>query len=314
MNKKDSFFITDDRYLETARQQVPSFFEVISEKNSENRYVIISKFATKIENLGIMASAISFEDAVLVKKALGKPKFVPVDKFVKDLREIKSLHEISLIKKAVGICECALERTIAEIKPGVRENELKASFIYHSLNGGADNVAFDTIVVSGKGTSVPHATTGTKKIAPKDIIMFDCGVKYKGYCNDMTRMFFIGEPPLKIKKMYTIVEKALKMSEEFIKLGRATDLAYENVVNFFKSHEMEKNFLHSLGHGVGIEVHESPSIGRKKSLFKENQVFTIEPGLYFDNFGGIRLENMYFIDSKGNVNNLNKMPIDVKVI
>lgn len=207
-------------------------------------------------------------------------------------REVKTEKEILLIKKACKIAQRAFYKVIKQLKVGVTELEIKEKVERYMVEYGADEPAFETIVAFGKGSAVPHHVTSKKKLTLNQPVLIDMGARYKGYVSDLTRTVFFGTPEKKFIKAYDLVLRANLLAEEKIKKGYSTDDCDRLVREYFKGENVEEYFTHSLGHGVGLEVHEFPTLSIKKSSkLKENSTFTIEPGLYYDGKFGIRIED-----------------------
>ncbi|WP_048056354.1 M24 family metallopeptidase [Methanocaldococcus fervens] len=222
-----------------------------------------------------------------------------VSEKIKELRMIKDKEEIKLIKKAAEISDKAINyvsNNLEDIK-NLNEYELVAEIEYIMKKHGSIKPAFDSIVVSGKKTSFPHALPTKDKI--KDILLIDIGAVYNGYCSDITRTFLLKDDE-EMRKIYNLVYEAKELAEEHLKEGVSAK-EIDNIVRAFFG-DYEKLFIHSLGHGVGLEVHEEPRLSNKLKediILKEGMVVTIEPGLYLKNRFGVRIEDLYLIKKNG---------------
>ncbi len=217
--------------------------------------------------------------------------------FLSKAREIKGKKELSYIKKACKIIQRAYYSAIKEIKLGMTEIELKDILEGYILKYGADGVGFETIVAFGKGSAVPHHVTGKTKLAINTPILIDAGAKYKGYVSDITRVAFFGTPSDEFLRVYDAVLQANLTAEEKITSGIYTDEADKIARDCLEEKGLAKYFTHSLGHGVGLEVHESPTLSpRKKEVLRDGLVFTIEPGVYLDGKFGVRIEDTVVLD------------------
>ncbi|XRO77846.1 M24 family metallopeptidase [Methanocaldococcus sp. 10A] len=220
---------------------------------------------------------------------------------IKELRMVKDKEEIELIKKAAEISDKAINWVLNNLDDmkNLNEYELAAEIEYIMKKHGSIKPAFDSIVVSGKKTSFPHALPTKDKI--EDILLIDIGAVYDGYCSDITRTFLLKDDE-EMKKIYNLVYEAKKVAEEYLKEGISAK-QIDNIVREFLG-DYEKLFIHSLGHGVGLEVHEEPILSKKLKdnediILKEGMIITIEPGLYLKNKFGVRIEDLYLIKKNG---------------
>lgn len=237
-------------------------------------------------------------------------EFFSGDKIISDMRQVKDRNELELIYKSISITERGIMTAYNAINEGKTEIELAAEAEYAMRRSGAEGFAFDSLIVSGKRTSWPHAKSTENSLRKGDLVIVDLGCKYKGYCSDMTRTFTVGEADDTQKKIYGLVKKAQELAVEEIRAGVQADTVDLTARNFFREEGYGEYFIHSLGHGVGLDVHEAPSISfRNHDAVKEGNVFTVEPGLYIPGWGGIRIEDMIIVEKRGArlITNLPKM-------
>ena len=207
-------------------------------------------------------------------------------------RAVKKEFELECIKKACEITEKALKNIVSEFKQGITEESVKIKLEKEMLKLGADDIAFDSIVAFGKNSAVPHHQTGKTKLEENSVILIDTGCKINGYCSDITRTYFFGQPDEKFKACYSAVLTANLKAIEDINERMSTDKADKVARSILKEKGLDKYFTHSLGHGVGLEIHEFPTLSpRQSEKLEEGMVFTIEPGVYFDGEFGIRIED-----------------------
>ncbi len=207
-------------------------------------------------------------------------------------REIKTERELSFIKRACKIVRRAYHSAIKEVRLGMTEIDLKNILEDYMLKYGADEVGFETIVAFGEGSAVPHHVTGKTKLKMNTPILIDAGAKYKGYISDITRVAFFGEPSREFIEIYDAVLSANLLAEEKIVSGAYSDEADKIVRDYLEEKGLKEYFTHSLGHGVGLEVHEAPTLSPKRRMeLREGTVFTIEPGVYLDGKFGVRIED-----------------------
>lgn len=206
--------------------------------------------------------------------------------------KIKSDEELKNIKKACAIAEASLKCVLPLIKEGISELELAAALEAEFKKHGASNPSFETIVAFGKNAAVPHHETGSTRLKNNECVLIDFGCLYKGYCSDMTRTFFYGKPDEQFKKAYEAVLEAHLAAEKGIYAGIECVAADKIARDILEERGYGKYFTHSLGHGIGVNIHEPPALSRKGNGTLENRmVFSIEPGVYLDGKFGIRIEN-----------------------
>ena len=222
---------------------------------------------------------------------------VETEHIIEKQRMIKDQEEISSLEKACVITDNCFQYILTYIKPGMTERQI-ADEIEEYYKKRTEGLSFETIVASGENTSKPHAVPTDRKIQENDIITIDMGCKVNGYCSDMTRTFFVGSVPEYIKPVYDLVLKNQVQTLEQMKDGISTRLLTKMVENDFKLNGYD--LIHSLGHGVGMEIHEAPYVSyRSDTQLKENMVVTDEPGIYIPGKFGIRIEDTVQITKFG---------------
>lgn len=211
---------------------------------------------------------------------------------IENAMSVKSDCEIEKIKKACSIVQKAYYSVIKELKVGITEIEVRDKIEKSMMDFGADGIAFETIVAFGENSAVPHHVTGQKQLSPDTVILIDTGCTVDGYCSDLTRTTFFGNPTKKFMDCYNSVLMANAVAEQNITDGISCKDADAFAREYLKQKGLDKYFTHSLGHGVGLEIHEAPTLSPKsKAVLKNNMVFTVEPGVYFDGEFGIRIED-----------------------
>lgn len=296
---KETFLITDFRYIEEAQENIKFSLSELTGSVSENILKIVKKL--KIKRLGFESSQLSFYEYGRITGALGEEvELVPVYGLVEKLRMIKDEGEIAKIEAAVKLTEEAFAFLKDIIRPGVKELDVSAEANRFIRLKGAQKASFDIIVASGSRSSMPHAKTSTKIIQNNEPVLVDMGVEISGYKSDLTQMFFLGKITKNIKEATEVVFAAKRKAINRLKPGVPIKDIDRAAREYIKSFGWSKNFGHSLGHGVGLEVHEGPHVSRKNnSCLKAGMVFTIEPAVYFPQKFGIRLEDMVLITQKG---------------
>ena len=212
---------------------------------------------------------------------------------------IKDEGEIALIRTAVNLNSRALELALKRFKPGMTETALAAEIDYQSRKLGADGPAFDTIVAAGIRAALPHAHPGAAKIGP-GMLLIDMGAFWQGYASDMTRMVHVGPADAHYKKAYRAVLEAQLAGVAAVRPGATAAAVDRATRRTLKQHGLEREFVHSTGHGLGLEIHEGPRLGKSdKTKLEMGMTITIEPGIYIEGWGGIRIEDTVLVTANG---------------
>lgn len=212
--------------------------------------------------------------------------------FLDIAQSVKDENELLNIKKACEICQKAYHSQIKTLRIGQTEIEFRDKLISRMKKLGADGVSFDLIVAFGNNSAVPHHKTGKTKLEKDMPVLVDMGCKVNGYCSDMTRMAYVGKPTEKFLHTYDAVLNANLLAEKKIKSNMTGKVADTFARDYIKSYGLDKYFTHSLGHGIGLKIHEYPRLSPKSNaILTDGMVFSIEPGVYFDGEFGIRIED-----------------------
>ncbi|NDD57827.1 MAG: aminopeptidase P family protein [Chlamydiae bacterium] len=227
----------------------------------------------------------------------------PIEKMTSSLRRIKGPFEISYLKESIDLLSKCFKHTVDILKEGVSELEVAREFQIYLRTLGAEEAAFDPIIAFGENTAMPHHKPSDRILKKNDIILLDVGVVYKRYHSDMTRVLFHGNPEPILINIASVVRKAHKAALDICRPGIKVSDLDEAARSVMREHHMEDYFLHSLGHGIGLETHESPTLRKdgkdKDMILQPGMVITIEPGLYLAGTGGIRWEDMILITETG---------------
>ena len=297
LTRKDNIYITDARYIEAVHSTLTLYDEIIVYDIHDVSKDDYENFFMFCENVGFEEYDISYAK---YKEYIRKYKinnFVETEHIIEKQRMIKDEEEIVNIQKACEITDNCFSYILNYIKPGMTEKQI-ADEIEEYYKQRTDGLSFDTIVASGENTSKPHAVPTNRKIQEKDIITIDMGCKVNGYCSDMTRTFFVGEVPEEVKTIYDLVLKNQVQTQEAYKDGASTRLLTKMVENDFKLNNYD--LIHSLGHGVGLEIHEPPYVSYSSDTqLRENMVVTNEPGIYIPGKFGVRIEDTVQITKFG---------------
>ncbi len=316
ISKKRSVIITDSRYTIQAKEEAPDF-EVIEISIKRNYSVVLEELCKedKCKAIGFDNKSISYSEYKLLKTAFPESvKLVELGNDLEDLREVKSDKEIEYIREAERIGDIAFEKILNIIKPGMTELQVAANLEFIMKEEGAENLSFETIVASGINSSKPHAAPGTKLIEPGDFVTMDFGCMYKGYCSDMTRTVVIGKANDKQKEIFSIVLEAQKRALEGIKAGEECKVIDALARDYIASKGYGECFGHGLGHSVGLFIHETPALSpSSKAVLKSNMLETVEPGIYVEGFGGVRIEDLVVVTETGIIN-LTSSPKELIII
>ena len=297
VTRKENIFITDGRYIEDVHNTLTLFDEIVV-------YDMMGLTIDDYENFFMFCEKVGFEENYVTyakyKEYMHKFKInslVETEGMIEKQRMIKDEDEIESIKKACKITDECYTYILNYIKPGMTEKQI-AREIDDYYYKHSEGTSFETIVASGENTSKPHAIPTERQIQEKDIITIDMGCKVNGYCSDMTRTFFVGDIPNEIRPIYDLVLKNQLQTLNDMKENFNTKLLSKMVDNDFRLNNYD--LIHALGHGVGLDIHEAPTISIKsENLLKENMVVTDEPGIYIAGKFGVRIEDTVLINKGG---------------
>ena len=295
ITRRENVYITDGRYIENVNRTLTIEDEVIVCDVKELTKEDYENFFTFCENVGFEETHLTYAK---YKEYMHKYKinnFEETECLLEKFRIVKKEEELECIKKACILTDQCFEHIRKFIRIGMTEKEIAYEIEKFFISNGADGLAFDTIVASGVNSSMPHAVPTDKKIENGDPITIDMGCKYKGYCSDMTRTVFAGYVPQFMKPVYDLVLKNQLRAAEEMKSGANLKIIAKSIESEFKLNGA--NMVHSLGHGVGLDIHEYPFISTKYDfLLKENMVITNEPGIYIPGRFGVRIEDTVLIN------------------
>ena len=299
IGQERAFLLVDARYVTQAKDEAPEF-EIIE-------YMDFYRTASEVLG-GIEARRAGFETEHVVHKTwqnlqakIPECEWVAVDDWIEQLRAIKSVDELAFMAKAIAIADEAFEKLLPHIRPGVSERQVALVLERLLRDGGAERLAFDTIVVSGPRGALPHGAPTDKLIQRGELVTVDFGAVWKGYHSDITRTVAIGSVDAKQKEIYDLVLRAQKAGIAAAVCGgtgkQVDDVAREVIA----ANGYGDNFGHGLGHGIGLEVHERyPRLSRLgESVLAEGMVCSVEPGIYIPGWGGVRIEDLICVTAEG---------------
>lgn len=300
----NAYHIVDSRYTETSQIHAQKTgLKVIEIKSSFSNEVYNIIRNENIKKLLFENETIFLAQYKLYKEKLDGVEFVELNHDFMLMRNKKEAFEIELIKKANNIAEKSFLELLNEIKVGKTEKELAALFDYIMAKNGSDGVSFDTILLTGAHTSMPHGVPDDRKIQDGDFVLFDFGATYQGYHSDMTRTVAVGHATDEMKEAYDLVLKAQLAGIKALKSGEKCADVYQAAYDVLDEKDMANYFRHSLGHGVGLDIHEGYNVSpRSKDTFEVGNVTSIEPGIYLPDKFGIRIEDLLYISPRGREN------------
>ncbi len=302
---KDAYFITDGRYTNQAKEQVNDAKVFIYSNGLSPSDAFVREFKSNSDirfrgRIGIESHFLSFDLYQHFHRTFPKCNLIETSDIAEEIAAVKNGDEINAIRKAVEITDKVFESLLGEIKPGVRESDLSAEITYRQKKLGASKDAFEPIVASGHRSALPHGIATNKKIESGDLVTLDFGCVYDGYPSDMTRTVVVGKASDKQKEIYEVVKEAQRKGVEAIAPERKSSDIDKIARKVIADAGYSKNFTHGLGHGLGLEVHALPRLGHNsKQKLKPGMVVTVEPGIYVDGFGGVRIEDDVVVTDNG---------------
>jgi Xaa-Pro aminopeptidase len=295
----DGILFTDPRYTIQARQEVSCRVTVCTGPLLPK--LIAAAARAGVRRLGFEAARMSWAQHEELRKALPLgATMVPVNGWIEKHRMTKSPAEIAAIRRSVETNSAAFEQAIRHTRAGVREADLAAELDYRMRRAGAEAPAFETIVATGERSALPHARPTEARLTAGDLVVVDMGAMQEGYASDMTRMLSVGPPGTKVKRLYRAVLQAQQAAIAAVRPGVPAMHVDRAARRVLKAEKLDKAFVHSTGHGLGLEIHEPPRLGKKEKLRLEpGMAITIEPGVYLEGFGGIRIEDTVVVTPSG---------------
>ena len=300
ITKNHAELITDFRYFEMAHKDADKAYNVVvPEKRYEYIYDILKNDGCK--TVGFEGDFVSYSTYLAYKERFSEFEFVSIGNMIEELRKIKTPDEIEYIQKAQDITDMAYSHILKVLTPNMTEIEVAAELEYVMRKCGADGCAFDTIAVSGDASALPHGQPRNVKLK-KGFLTMDYGAKYKGYCSDMTRTVVIGAADAEIKKLYNTVLDAQLAAIDYLREGVDMGEADKIARDIIDSHaEYNGAFGHSLGHSLGLLVHEAPGLSKRYfgNKTRVGEIYSVEPGIYIYGKYGCRIEDIVAITKDG---------------
>lgn len=292
----DAVFLVDSRYLEDALVESAVDVARLERRSFEEIGIYLPEGAKR---LGFEPEVLTVAQHENLSTALKGIELITVSG-ISSIRKCKDEGEIEQIAKAAAIADAAFEHVLGLLAPGITEREVALEIDYFMRKKGADKASFDPIVASGARSAIPHAKVTDKPISQGDLVVLDMGARCAGYCSDMTRTVVVGKPNDKQREMYRIVREAQAVALERVRAGAACRELDALARDRIERAGFEGKFLHGLGHGVGIEVHEIPVMSKESAdVLEAAEVITVEPAIYVSGIGGVRIEDLVLVSKEG---------------
>ena len=294
-----SIFFTDPRYTIQAGQETTCPVKVA--KGPLVLDVLSAIQRLRLRRIGYEPSRMTcdlFES--LDSRLPANASLKAVSGWIEQMRTIKSESELERIRRSVATNSRAFEQTVTRVRPGMKEQDLAAELEYRMRKLGAEKPSFETIVAGGARGALPHAQPTAARLETGSLVVVDMGAFQDGYASDMTRMLFLGSPSAKVKRTYRAVLEAQLAAVDAVRAGVSTAHVDRQARKVLQGYGLGEAFVHSTGHGLGLEIHEPPRIGKRdKALLQAGMAVTIEPGVYLEGFGGIRIEDTVEVTPSG---------------
>ena len=289
--------LTDFRYIEQATGQAPEF-EII--KAGQSHFESLAEIGQQAMRVGFEGDFVTYESFGKLKNALPQAELLSLPNLVSYLRSVKDQAEIETLRQAVKIADDAFANVLKSIEIGQTEEKIGLDLEYSMRLAGASGGSFEFIVASGARSALPHGTASSKKVESGEFLTMDFGAVYQGYCSDITRTVFLGEPEDKHREVYEVVLAAQRAGIAAVtpgRTGKEVDAVARKVIVDAGYGEY---FGHGLGHSVGLVIHEGPNLNmREERVLEAGMVITVEPGIYIPNWGGVRIEDIVLVTEKG---------------
>ena len=315
ITQEAAFIAVDFRYREQAQREAAGFTPFATSGPLPDWFAsLVGEAELAGKRLGFQGGDITFASYQTIAKAVKdmpasqRPKLLTAPPLVEQLRAIKDADELAAIQQAVDLGDEAFVAIAERIEPGWTEAQVAWEIEKYIREHGGEGVSFEMIVATGPWAAMPHARPRDEKIQKGEPVIIDMGVRLGGYCSDLSRTLFLGQPDEQFAKIYDIVLTAQLTAEALISKDMTGEQAHLLAHNVIAETGYGENFGHDLGHGVGLQIHETPRLARaSKDVLADGMVFTIEPGIYISGWGGVRIEDMVVLED-GRARVLTKAP------
>ncbi|MBE7021886.1 MAG: aminopeptidase P family protein [Ruminococcaceae bacterium] len=299
LGKNERLLFTDSRYIVQAKQEAPDF-EIKNVAEQKVSQFLAEKKATSI---GYEAEFVTAGAYLRLCEALPGAVWLPVDEEVLAQRAVKDAHEFSMTCRAAELADEAFTKVLPMLKPGTREKDVALALEWEMRKNGAQGASFEIICASGVRSAMPHGVAGEKIMEKGDFVTLDFGCFFEGYASDMTRTVVLGRATEEQRNIYETVLRAQKAGLSAIRAGitgKEADAAARSII---EEAGYGENFGHSLGHGTGLMIHEAPTLSpRSEKELSTGMLVTVEPGIYVEGLGGVRIEDLVCVQQNGHLN------------
>ncbi len=298
ITRREAVLVTDGRYGTQAREEARGWAVRIHKKGIPHEVAALAS-ECGVRRLGYEPRYLTCHALDCIKKRLPNGEFIPTGEVVAGMRSVKDAAELEAINRAIRAAEDVFGQVHSEIRPGMTEKEI-AWRILAGLFAVSEGPSFPPIVASGPNAALPHAVPTDRAVREGEPIIIDMGARVDGYCSDMTRTVFLGAPDPAMREIYRLVRTAQRAAEDALRAGITGREADRTAREIITTGGHGDRFIHALGHGVGLAVHESPRLSpRERRVLRPGMVVTVEPGIYLPGVGGVRLEDMVLIQEGG---------------
>jgi Xaa-Pro aminopeptidase len=293
-----TLLLTDFRYQEQAQKEAPDVEVVL--RADETLAAVANRLLPPEGRIAFEGSHLSYTQYRRLADGAGADRLLTAEDWVEKLRAVKSPEEVALIRRAIVVAEAAFTETRAQLRPGMAEKEVADELVWRMRRLGAQAEAFPVIAAAGERGSLPHAQSTERRLRAGEAVLLDWGARVDFYNCDLTRVLFLGSIPGSIEEIYRVVLSAQQEAFEASAPGRVLGEIDEAARGFIARAGFGELFGHALGHGVGLEVHEKPTVRHNaKEVSQPGMVYTIEPGIYRPGVGGVRIEDMVLVGEAG---------------
>lgn len=298
VTKQERFFLSDFRYEAQAQKELRGAIFKRYRQKIDGLAKLLKNL--RIKRLGFEARAMNYEDFSHLHEKLPRLNLRPLAKEISQLRALKSAEEIAKIRQAVKIATESFKSTLPKLKRGSKENSIATMLEMQIIRRGGQKTAFPTIIASGPRAALPHGVASEKALKKGEMVVIDFGACWDGYHSDETVTVILGQPTKGLKKIYDLVRRAQEKAIKTIRPGAGFKKIDQAAREIISRAGYGKFFGHGTGHGLGLAVHEEPRISpRATGVAEEGMVFTVEPGIYIPEWGGVRLEDLVLVTSTG---------------
>ncbi|WP_291300802.1 Xaa-Pro peptidase family protein [Desulfosporosinus sp. BICA1-9] len=297
ITSEKALLLTDFRYIAQAKAQSPDF-EIIDA--GQDHFASLAEIGEHVQQVGFEGDYVTYVDHGKLQAALSQAELLSLPNLIGYLRSVKDDSELKLIREAVKIADLAFADVLKTIKIGQTEEEIGLNLDFSMRHAGASGGSFDFIVASGVRSALPHGTASSKIVQSGEFLTMDFGAIYQGYCSDITRTVFLGEPEDKQREVYEIVLAAQRAGIEAVAPGRTGKEVDAVARKLIEETGYGEYFGHGLGHSVGLAIHEGPNLNKREDrVLEPGMVVTVEPGIYIPDWGGVRIEDMVLVTENG---------------